>query len=38
MRRKVGLGCLILGIYLWLLGSKCVVALGLVCLFCKTII
>ena len=30
--------CLILGIYLWLLGSKSVGALGLVYLFCKTTI
>ena len=28
--------CLILGIYLWLLGSKCVRAIRFVCLFCKT--
>ena len=35
MRRKVGLGCLILGIYLCLMGSNCVIALGLMCLFCN---
>ena len=38
MRRKVGLGCLKLGIYLCVMGSKCVGALGFVCLFCKTTI
>ena len=38
VRRKVGLGCLMLGIYLWLLGSKCVGTLGLVCFFCKATI
>ena len=38
VRRKVVLDCLMLGIYLWLLGSKCSGALGLMCLFCKTTI
>ena len=38
MKRKVGLGCLMLGIYLCLMDSKCVEALGLECLFCKTTI
>ena len=38
MRRKVGLDSLILGINLYLMGSKCVRALGLVYLFLKTTI
>ena len=38
MRRKLRFGCLILGIYLCLMGSKCVGSLGFVCLFCTTTI